>query len=107
LSKKESNSCAAIFLDKLQHRQPTGVCEEWMGQGDAPVKKLVLVLTIFLVTPAHADTVSIGWWDKSIGGGLLRCPPRVARSLATAEDDLQEISREIGAGLQGFFIACC
>ena len=32
------------------------------------MKKLVLVLTILLVTPAHADTVTIGWWDKSIGG---------------------------------------
>jgi hypothetical protein len=31
------------------------------------VRKLVLVLTIFLVAPAHADTVTIGWWDKSIG----------------------------------------
>ena len=32
------------------------------------MKKLVLVLTTFLATPAHADTVTIGWWDKSIGG---------------------------------------
>jgi hypothetical protein len=32
------------------------------------VKKLVLLLTTFLVAPAHADTVTIGWWDKSIGG---------------------------------------
>ena len=32
------------------------------------MKKLVLVLTTFLVAPAHADTVTIGWWDKSIGG---------------------------------------
>jgi hypothetical protein len=24
--------------------------------------------TRFLATPAHADTVTIGWWDKSIGG---------------------------------------
>jgi hypothetical protein len=32
------------------------------------VKKIVLVLAIFLVAPAHADTVTIGWWDKSIGG---------------------------------------
>jgi hypothetical protein len=34
------------------------------------MKKLVLVLTILLVTPAHADTVTIGWWDKSIGGAV-------------------------------------
>jgi hypothetical protein len=34
------------------------------------VKKLVLILTILLVTPAHADTVTIGWWDKSIGGAV-------------------------------------
>ena len=32
------------------------------------MKKLVLVLATFLATPAHADTVTIGWWDKSIGG---------------------------------------
>jgi hypothetical protein len=32
------------------------------------VKKLLLVLTTFLATPAYADTVTIGWWDKSIGG---------------------------------------
>jgi hypothetical protein len=32
------------------------------------VKKLILVLATFLATPAHADTVTIGWWDKSIGG---------------------------------------
>ena len=32
------------------------------------MKKLVLVLTTFLVTPALADTVTIGWWDKSIAG---------------------------------------
>jgi hypothetical protein len=32
------------------------------------VKKLILVLATFLVAPAHADTVTIGWWDKSIGG---------------------------------------
>jgi hypothetical protein len=40
------------------------------GEGDAPVKKLVLVLTTFLVTPADADTVTIGWWDKSIGSSV-------------------------------------
>jgi hypothetical protein len=33
-----------------------------------PVKKLVFVLATFLYTPAHADTVTIGWWDKSIRG---------------------------------------
>ena len=32
------------------------------------MKKLVLVLATLLATPAHADTVTIGWWDKSIGG---------------------------------------
>ena len=32
------------------------------------MKKLVLVLATCLVTSAHADTVTIGWWDKSIGG---------------------------------------
>ena len=32
------------------------------------MKKLILVLATFLATPAHADTVTIGWWDKSIGG---------------------------------------
>ena len=32
------------------------------------MRKLVLVLTTFLVAPAHADTVTIGWWDKSLGG---------------------------------------
>src|SRR5438067_4258023 len=56
------------FLDELQRTLPTEVGIPGLGQGDAPVKKLVLVLTIFLVTPAHADTVTIGWWDKSIGG---------------------------------------
>ena len=32
------------------------------------MKKLVLVLATLLATPAHADTVTIGWWDKSLGG---------------------------------------
>jgi hypothetical protein len=34
------------------------------------VKKFVLVLATFLATPALADTVTIGWWDNSIGGSV-------------------------------------
>jgi hypothetical protein len=41
------------------------------GQGDAPVKKLVLVLATFLATPAHAETITIGLWDQALGGGVV------------------------------------
>ena len=52
------------FLDELQRTLPTEVGIPGWGQGEAPVKKLVLVLAIFLVTSAHADTVTIGWWRR-------------------------------------------
>jgi hypothetical protein len=52
------------------------------------VKKLVLVLTTFLVAPAHADTVTIGWWDKSIGGPVSTLSPRLARSLRPAQSSM-------------------
>ena len=38
------------------------------GGKESPCEKACSLLAIFLVTPAHADTVTIGWWDKSIGG---------------------------------------
>jgi hypothetical protein len=34
------------------------------------MKKLILVLATFLATPAHAVTLTIGFWDQSIGGGV-------------------------------------
>jgi hypothetical protein len=54
------------------------------GEGDAPVKKLVLVLTTFLVTRADADTVTIGWGINPSGVRAARCLPHLARSLRPA-----------------------
>jgi hypothetical protein len=46
---------------------------EWVGARRCPVKKLVLVLLLLatlLATPAHAVTVTFGFWDASQGGGV-------------------------------------
>ena len=49
------------------------------GGKEMPVKKLVFVLATFLYTPAHADTVTIGWWDKSIRGSVATLSASLAR----------------------------
>jgi hypothetical protein len=68
LSKKNQIPAQRFFGQIATPAAKPAFARSGWGQGDAPVKKLVLVLTILLVTPAHADTVTIGWWDKSIGG---------------------------------------
>jgi hypothetical protein len=52
------------------------------------VRKLVLVLATFLYTPAHADTVTIRWWDKSIGGSVITLSASLARSLRPAQSSM-------------------
>jgi hypothetical protein len=64
------NSCAAVFWTVCNESCQLALAPEWMGARRCPVRKLVLVVATFLATAAHADTVTIGWWDKSIGGSV-------------------------------------
>jgi hypothetical protein len=35
-----------------------------------PKRSLLLLLATFLATPVHAATLTIGWWDQNLGGGV-------------------------------------
>jgi hypothetical protein len=70
------------------------------------VKKLVLLLTTFLVAPAHADTVTIGFWDASSGNKFVTPLSGVAAPITATGPIVQIIDHPFfPSGSTGFGFA--
>jgi hypothetical protein len=52
------------------------------------MKKLILVLATLLATPANATSITIGWWDQSVGGGVTQIYSQNSTGLFTIQGNI-------------------